>query len=59
MPKSVLRYTVIRSENCPKLRSATPMFLSSGIKVPNKSLSHVLNNVFILVDVVVAETNRC
>ena len=33
----------IRSDKCPNLRSSIPMFLMSRIKVPNKSLSDLLN----------------
>ena len=37
----------IRSDKCLDLRSVIPMSLVPRIKVPNKSLSHELNNVFI------------
>ena len=49
VPKSVLRYVVEKVKLfCSELRSDIPMSISKT-KVPDKSLSHELNNILIII----------
>ena len=59
MPKSVLRYDVDKVKLFVPIYGLLFQCLCPELKFPNKSLSHELNNVFILfIIVVVVWTNR-